>query len=72
MKICPFCHIGKVESKKVVYVQWNGPDAVVVDRIPALTCDTCGEKTYDSDAMESLQRLLLTTTPNESSSRISR
>ena len=72
MKFCPFCHIGKVKSKKVVYIQWNGPNSIVVDRVPALTCDTCGEKTYDPEAMESLQRLLLTTEASKSSSHLSR
>lgn len=60
MKLCPRCHTGKLELKKVVYVQWQDPNLVIVDRIPAMVCDNCGEKTYDLQALENLQQLLWT------------
>lgn len=65
MQICPFCHTGRVELRKIVYVQYHSPNAIIVDRIPALVCDTCGEKSYDPDAMENLQRLLWSTGADE-------
>ncbi len=58
MQLCPHCHTGKIEWRKVVYVQWKGPRTVIVDRIPAKVCDNCGEKTYDLHALENLQKLL--------------
>lgn len=61
MKLCPRCHTGKLEMKKVIYVQWQDPNLVIVDRIPAMVCDNCGEKTYDLQALENLQQLLWTT-----------
>jgi len=58
MQICPHCHTGKLELHKVVFVQRHSPKSVVVDHIPALVCDACGEKSYDPHALENLQRLL--------------
>lgn len=58
MKYCPHCHIGKVEQKPILYIQAYGENLIVVGRVPALICDACSEKTYDAQAMESLQRLL--------------
>ena len=58
MQFCPHCHTGKIEWRKVVYVQWQSPDTVIVDHIPAKVCDNCGEKTYDLAALENLQQLL--------------
>lgn len=60
MEICSYCHTGKIEARKVVFVQWHeDDDAIVVDRIPAMVCDTCGEKSYEPRALENLHRLLL-------------
>ncbi len=58
MKYCPHCHFGKVEQKSLLYIQLYRDNLIVVGRLPAFICDTCGEKTYDIQAMESLQRLL--------------
>lgn len=61
MEICPYCHTGRIEPRKAVYVQYHTPDLIVVDRIPALVCDNCGEKSYDPDALKNLQQLLWST-----------
>ncbi len=58
MQICPHCHTGKLELQNVVFVQQHGPGTTIVDRIPALVCDACGDKSYDTRALETLQRLL--------------
>jgi YgiT-type zinc finger domain-containing protein len=58
MQMCPYCHTGKMKQRKVVFVQWHDPNSIVVDWIPAMVCDTCGEKSYDSFALENLHRLL--------------
>ena len=58
MQICPHCHTGKLELQKVVFVQQHGPGTIIVDHIPALICDACGDKSYDTRALETLQRLL--------------
>ena len=56
--LCTYCHTGKLELRKLPYIQWHEKDLLIVDRIPALICDTCGDKSYDPNALENLQRLL--------------
>jgi YgiT-type zinc finger domain-containing protein len=68
MNICPYCHTGRLQRRDMVYVQWHGDALLVMDRMPAIVCDVCGEQTYDEQAVEHLQRLLWTGTPGEASS----
>jgi len=42
----------------MVYVQWFDDDQLVVDRLPGVVCDVCGEGAYDDEAVEQLERLL--------------
>jgi YgiT-type zinc finger domain-containing protein len=51
----------------MVYVQWHGDALLVVDRMPAIVCDVCGEQAYDEQAVEHLQRLLWASTPGQPS-----
>ena len=48
----------------MAYVEWYGKDLLVVDRMPVELCDLCGERAYDNEAMESLQRLLWANIPD--------
>lgn len=41
---------------------------MVVDRMPAIICDVCGERAYDEQAVEHLQRLLWASVPGQPSS----
>ena len=68
MNICPYCHTGRLQRRNMVYVQWHGDALLVVDRMPAIICDVCGEKAYDEQAVENFQRLLWANTPGQPSS----
>ncbi|MFQ5578343.1 MAG: YgiT-type zinc finger protein [Anaerolineae bacterium] len=59
-QLCPYCLTGKIEFRKIVFVQPHNADTIVVDRIPALVCSNCGDKTYDPQALDNLRRLLWT------------
>jgi len=72
MQICPHCHTGKLEMQKVVFVQQHSPGTIIVDHIPALVCDTCGDKSYDTRALETLQRLLWSPAAARLSPQVSR
>lgn len=72
MEFCPSCHTGKIERRKVVFVQWQQPNSVVVDHIPAMVCDTCGEKSFDSHALSNLHHLLWSSMQDTPVSRVSR
>lgn len=58
MHICPICNGGRLQKRPMAYIEWYGKDLLVIDRMPALICDVCGEQVYDRDALENLQRLL--------------
>ena len=58
MSICPRCHTGRLQRRAMVYVQWFDDDQLVVDRLPGVVCDVCGESAYDDEAVEQLERLL--------------
>ena len=58
MNICPACHTGRLQRRSIAYLEWHGETLLVVDRMPAIVCDLCGERVYDHEALEHLQRLL--------------
>lgn len=58
MQPCPNCQVGRMFIRKIPYVQWYDADHIVVDRIPAIICDNCGEKSYDTQAIDHLHRLI--------------
>jgi len=72
VQLCPHCHTGKIELRKVVFVQWQSPQTVVVDHIPAMVCDNCGEKSYDPRALDNLHQLLWTPFDSKRSSHTQR
>lgn len=63
MNICPSCHIGRLQRRSMVYLEWHNKQLLIVDRMPAIVCDVCGERIYDHDALEHLQRLLWSSLP---------
>ena len=64
MSFCPSCHVGRLQKRSMVYLEWHGQDLLVVDHMPAIICDLCGARSYDNNAMEYLQRLLLSSPPD--------
>lgn len=73
MQICSYCHTGKVEERKILYVQWHpNENTVLIDRIPATVCNICGEKSYEPRALENLQRLLWAVKDNKTIARPAR
>ena len=66
MQPCLNCHLGRMVIRKIPYVQWYDDENIVVDRISAIVCDRCGEKSYDMHAIKYLQRLIWVHTDDES------
>lgn len=60
---CSTCGAGRLQKRNMVYVEWHNHKLLVVDRMPALVCDVCGDQTYDHHAIEHLQRLLWSAPP---------
>ncbi|MCS7259295.1 MAG: type II toxin-antitoxin system MqsA family antitoxin [Anaerolineae bacterium] len=57
--ICPVCRVGRLQPRMTSYVRWLGDSLLVVNRVPAMVCDMCGERTYDEHILRHLQRLLM-------------
>ncbi len=58
MNLCPSCRIGRLGKRSMAYLEWHGNNLLIANRIPAHVCDVCGERIYDDEAIESLQRLI--------------
>ncbi len=58
MNICSTCHIGRLSRRPTVYLEWYEKKWLVVNHMPAIVCDMCGDRTYDNEAMEHLQQLI--------------
>lgn len=46
---CTICSGGTLAAEKVKAAFWEGERLVVVDGIPALVCQNCGEKYYEDE-----------------------
>jgi len=46
---CIACSGGTLAAEKVKAAFWEGERLVVVDGIPALVCQTCGERYYEDE-----------------------
>lgn len=64
--ICPSCRIGRLQKRSMAYIEWYGKNLLVADRMPVQVCDVCGERDYDTEAIESLQQLLWSSAPTRS------
>ena len=60
---CSSCHGGRLQRQNLTYLQWHENGLLIVNRMPALVCDLCGDHIYDYDAVEHLQRLLWSNPP---------
>ena len=54
---CTSCGKGRLARDRVRTALWHGRRLVVVEDIPALVCDRCGERFYDDDTALALDRM---------------
>jgi YgiT-type zinc finger domain-containing protein len=55
---CPICHVGKLQERHVTHSQIFEGQLVVINHVPAMVCDVCGERILDSDVLARLSGLL--------------
>jgi YgiT-type zinc finger domain-containing protein len=55
---CPICHVGKLQERRVTHSQVFEGQLVVINHVPAMVCDVCGERILDSDVLARLSGLL--------------
>ena len=56
--ICPVCHVGKLQERKITYTQVYEDQFIVIPNVEALVCDICGEKVFDNIVLRRLNGLL--------------
>lgn len=54
---CGLCH-GKLKPTLMTYTQWYEGRLIVIERVPALVCEQCGEVYYAPDIVERIQTLI--------------
>jgi YgiT-type zinc finger domain-containing protein len=56
-EICALCQ-GRMTEQLVTYSQFINGQFVIVENVPALVCEQCGDRLYSPDVVERLQELI--------------
>ena len=56
MNKCTLCHEGVYQDKPVVFCARRGDSLLVVEDVPALVCDTCGDEIFTEKAARGIER----------------
>ena len=54
---CPVCESTDVRCARVRSAFWHDDRLVVIEDVPALVCNTCGEQFYDDAAVHMIDRM---------------
>jgi len=57
-KLCQTCHMGRLTVKTTTYTQVFEGHLVALHNVPAMVCDMCGERVFDSQVLSRLACLL--------------
>ncbi len=55
---CTECQAGQMRRHYVTYFTWMGDELITVPDFPSWTCDLCGRREYDLQALNELTLLL--------------
>lgn len=55
MNNCYFCIKGKLKKEKVDIVRWWGKDLIALNDVPALVCQSCGERYFDAKVSQKIE-----------------
>ncbi|MBM2813327.1 MAG: hypothetical protein HW421_89 [Ignavibacteria bacterium] len=56
-KSCIFCGNKNLTEKKVQYIYKHNTEYIIVNDVPCLECDFCGEQYFNGDTMEKIEKL---------------
>ena len=65
MNKCTLCSEGQYLNKNIVFSSRRGDQLVVVEGVPALVCDVCGDRIITEDTAREIERIA-TGTPIDS------
>ena len=66
---CPVCESADTRLARVRSAFWHDDRLVVIEDVPALVCNTCGEQFYDDAAVRLLDRMRAKGFPPEAAVR---
>ena len=66
---CPVCESADTRLARVRSAFWHNDRLVVIEDVPALVCNTCGEQFYDDAAVLMIDRMRNTGFPAEDAVR---
>ena len=55
MRECTVCHSGIYRQKLVLFSAHRGDRLIVVDDVPALVCETCGDQIFAENAARGIE-----------------
>jgi YgiT-type zinc finger domain-containing protein len=56
--ICPKCLTGTMQLRRVAFAHWYGGQFITIPSFPGWVCDVCGEREYDSVALDQVETVL--------------
>ena len=65
MNKCTLCREGQYLNKHIVFSSRRGDQLVVIEGVPALVCDVCGDRIITEDTAREIERVA-TGTPIDS------
>ena len=65
MNKCTLCSEGQYLNKHIVFSSRRGDQLVVIEGVPALVCDVCGDRIITEDTAREIERIA-TGTPIDS------
>ena len=65
MNKCTLCSEGQYLNKNIVFSSRRGDQLVVIEGVPALVCDVCGDRIITEDTAREIERVA-TGTPIDS------
>ena len=65
MNKCTLCNEGQYLNKHIVFSSRRGDQLVVIEGVPALVCDVCGDRIITEDTAREIERIA-TGTPIDS------
>ncbi len=57
MNKCTLCHKGQYLNEQVVFSSRRGDQLVVVEGVPALVCDVCGDRVITEETAREIERV---------------
>ena len=58
MNECAACHSGAYRERLVLHSEHRGDRLIVVEDVPALVCDVCGDQIFTEEASKGIERAL--------------